>query len=264
MAGMPRGEPRSVPDPDGESYDAMLRAHRAQLGLISYSEAKRREESERRRSSEQAAASASSNRYVGSSARLDAQDGMAAALDPSAARSFPVLGALASVIDDAQDHKPFAVAGDLVDGASDIGLAMTGLGIADAFGKGVAWPIGKWTAEAARKQLRRRGAAVAGEEIHHSVALKGISRTAENWRNHPAFLKALPQADHRRLTGKWGDLPKFDRATALWVGSPTWMKTVSAWPLARGLSALARSVGPERPIDHQLPPPAPYGERPLR
>jgi hypothetical protein len=131
------------------------------------------------------------------------------------------------------------VASDLADIGTNAAMAMEGVGVLGAIQKGTATNVGRMTAEAARKQLRRRGAAVTGEEIHHSVALNGISRTAENWRNHPAFLKVLSQADHRRLTGSWKGLPQYGPIQRFVVGTPNWMKTVPAWLGVHGFDWLS-------------------------
>jgi hypothetical protein len=63
-------------------------------------------------------------------------------------------------------------------------------------------------------------------EVHHAVPLKGIPRNAQNWRNHPALLKALPQAQHRRLTGSWQGAPRYDPIRRVWYGTTDWMKAV--------------------------------------
>ena len=42
------------------------------------------------------------------------------------------------------------------------------------------------------------------------------------------FLQVLAKADHRRLRGRWGDLPKFNAVERFWVGTPAWMKNVPA------------------------------------
>jgi hypothetical protein len=131
------------------------------------------------------------------------------------------------------------VARNLVDIGTGVPMFYTGVGAVEAIAKGTAWNAGKMTAEAVRKQLRRRGAAGAGDEIHHSFGLNGIGRTEENWRNHPAFLKVLPKADHRRLTGTWGDLPRYGPLQRFWVGTPDWMKAVSSWLLVHGAEALS-------------------------
>jgi len=121
------------------------------------------------------------------------------------------------------------VARDLAEIGSDALLVPEGVGVVEALAKDTAWNTGKMTAKAVSTQLRRRGVVPAGSEVHHSAELNGISRSQDNWRNHPAFLKILPKVDHRRIHGRWGDLPRFGPLQRLWVGTPNWMKAVPAW-----------------------------------
>ncbi len=62
---------------------------------------------------------------------------------------------------------------------------------------------GSVTAKAAANEIRAKGLAGKGQEIHHTIPLKGLSRTAQDPRNHYALLKVLPVEQHRRLTGSW-------------------------------------------------------------
>jgi hypothetical protein len=84
------------------------------------------------------------------------------------------------------------------------------------------------SANAAAKQIRKAGLARKGEEIHHTIPLDGTSRTAQDWRNHYAFLKTLPQETHRRLTGSWNGKPQFDPVRHIWHGTTDWQKSVPA------------------------------------
>ncbi len=255
MAKMPRGEPRSVPDPAGDLYDEWVRRKRAQ---------------------EQASLSGPGAQRFGSPARLEAQDAMTIGqLSPDALDFIPVIGPSIRAVEDARAGRPLNAAGDVANAVLDLGLADTGLDVAEAGAKGVLNNVGRRTADAARKQLRRRGVAGPGQEIHHSFALNGMSRNVENWRNHPAFLKVLPKASHRRLTGSWEGKPRYDPLRRVWVGAPTWMKTVPAWVFGRALPGMAHLSAQDAdsqqpwlpaPVGQRraLPPPAPYGERPLR
>lgn len=83
---------------------------------------------------------------------------------------------------------------------------------------------GSVTANAAAKMIKSRGLAKAGTEIHHSIPLKGKSRTVQDWRNHYAFLKVLPKEQHRRLTGRWDGKPMYDPVRKLWYGTTDWQK----------------------------------------
>jgi hypothetical protein len=108
--------------------------------------------------------------------------------------------------------------------ALPIGVAAKGL---KAASKGIGiLKDGSVTARAAASRMRKAGLAGKGEEIHHMFELNGISRTAQNWRNHYAFLKVLPKEAHRRLHGSWQGLPRYDPIRRLWVGTTDWMKAV--------------------------------------
>jgi hypothetical protein len=109
------------------------------------------------------------------------------------------------------DALPFVVA------AKGVRMATKGVGILKK---------GSVTANAAGKQLRRLGVATTGEEIHHAIPLNGASRTAQDWRNHYAFLKVLPKDVHRRLTGSWNGKPMYDPIRRIWYGTTDWMKAV--------------------------------------
>lgn len=235
---MPRGEPRSVPDLEGEMYDDWVRRQRE--------------------AEERAADQASSGRWPASPAQLEARDAMSATpANLAGAALFPVLGPLFGVVDHARADEPWAAAGSAVEAAADVGMVLTGAGVAGAVEKGVANNVGRRTAEAVRKQLRRRGVAGAGQEIHHSVPLNGMRRTVENWRNHPAFLKVLPTANHRRLSGSWEGKPRFDPIRRAWIGTPDWMKTVPAW-LGVQTAALGGPIATtlsDRRSNPGLPPP---------
>ena len=74
-----------------------------------------------------------------------------------------------------------------------------------------------------------------GFEVHHTIPMKGADRSAEGlWRNHPANLKILDQATHRRLTGKWTDkvtgevLQPFGPMGRIWHGTNALQKSGAA------------------------------------
>lgn len=249
MATMPRGEPRSVPDPEGEAYDEWVRRKRAQEA--------------REMAAERALDAAPTQRWSGSPARMEADDAMAATpMDPNAFWDAPVVGPALEGIEDVRGRRPVQAVGNATLAVVDAALLATGVGVLNAIERGVANNVGVRTAEAVRKQLRRRGVTLPGQEINHTFELNGIKRTVENWRNHPAFLKVMEKADHRRLRGKWGDLPRYDPIRRAWIGSPDWMKAVPAWIAARGYDTLTKpqiNEATSKPL-----PRSPYGERPLR
>jgi len=221
VARMPLGDPKSVPDPEGELYDAKmaeLRAHRV---------AKERAQSP-----------------------LDAagqvirgfQDGPRIPR-PNVAETFiPVVGPAWEALGDLQDGNYAGAAlnggmaaADLIPGAvliKGVRAASKGIGLVKK---------GSVTANAAAKMIRARGLAGAGDEVHHTVALKGLSRTAQDVRNHYPLLKVLPKEQHRRLTGSWNGKPRYDPVRRLWYGTTDWMK---AGPLyAAGHTATAAEQG---------------------
>ncbi len=207
MAAMPCGEPRTVPDPEGEAYDRAMDEVRAE---------RRAEEGFHPIEATQEAFE-------------DWQAGPAMARPSTLQSLIPIAGAAWEAAADLQEGNyggALLNAGFAVGDALPVGVALKGLSAARK-GVGV-WKAGSVTGEAARKSLRTKGVATPGSEIHHSVPLNGTSRSVQDWRNHYAFLKVLPQAQHRRLRGRWGELPKYNPAQRLWYGTTDWMKAVPA------------------------------------
>lgn len=206
MASVPRGQPQSVPDPAGELYDQEMAKLRAQ-----------------RKAEDQGYPSPLD---VARDALRDFQDGPDIPR-PNLAQSFiPIVGPAWEAVADLQDGN---YAGATFNGAMavadalPIGPAIKGF---NAARKGVTvLKKGSVTAKAAASRLRDWGVATKGQEIHHTVPLNGASRTAQNWRNHYAFLKVLPKEQHRRLTGSWAGKPRYDPIRRVWYGTTDWMKT---------------------------------------
>ena len=200
-------------------------------------------------------------KWAGSPSRSEAADAMAATpMDPAGVKYFPVIGPVVESAEHFGTGHPWRGLGDGVSALVDAGLLVTGVG--EAVAKGVAKNGGKQMVRALARQLRRQGVAGRGQEIHHAFELNGIGRSVENWRNHPAFLKVLSKADHRRIHGSWGGLPRFDPVTRTWVGTPDWVKTTSAWltdQAGKAVGQIGVPAPPTQPLE-----PAPYGERPLR
>jgi hypothetical protein len=154
---------------------------------------------------------------------------------PNLAESFiPVIG------------PAWEAAADFKDGDYGGAAFNGGVAIADAFGAGVAakgfkaagkgitaLKAGSLTDNAARKAYRAAGMAGEGEEVSHMFGFRGIDRKAPNWRNHYMFLKPLPKEIHRRLTGRWGDLPRFDPLRRFWYGTNDWVKVAPPAATAR-------------------------------
>jgi len=198
MPFMPRGQPQSVPDPEGDLYDSEMAKLRQQ----------------------RAADDEPSISNDGSS-----EAGFRIA-HPNTLESFiPVVGPVWEAAADVQDGDYWGAAGNVVLAGADllpVGEAVKGIRAAS---KGIGLlKSGSVTAGAARKVLRRVGMAGPGQEIHHSIPLNGIGRNVQDWRNHYPFLKVLDQAVHRRLTGSWMGMPRYDPIRRFWYGTPDWMK----------------------------------------
>jgi hypothetical protein len=128
-------------------------------------------------------------------------------------------------------------AADFKDGDYPAAALNAVVGVTDAFGAGVAarglkaaskgitaLKTGSLTDNAARKAYRAAGMVGKGEETSHLFGFRGIDRKAPNWRNHYMFLKPLPKEIHRRLTGSWGELERFNPAQRFWYGTNDWVK----------------------------------------
>ncbi len=207
MARMPLGEPRTVPDPAGDLYDQMIAKLRA-----------KREAEER--GSPLTEVGDAFHRFQ-SGPRLPRPDLVES--------MTPVVGPAWEAVDDLQDGNYLGAAlngGAAVLDALPVGVAFKGLRAASK-GIGV-FKEGSLTANAARKAIRRAGMAGPGQEIHHSIALSGTARNAQDFRNHFAFLKTLPTEQHRRLTGSWMGKPRYDPIRRVWYGTTDWMKAIPA------------------------------------
>lgn len=149
---------------------------------------------------------------------------------------------------------------DLHDGNYGGAFFNGGVAVADAFGAGVAakglkaagigikaLKTGSLTDNAARKGYRAAGMVKKGEEVSHLVGFRGIDRKAPNWRNHYMFLKPLPKEVHRRLTGSWGDLPRFNPVERLWHGTNDWVKVAPPAVAGRVADAVDNFRRPRQP-----------------
>jgi hypothetical protein len=230
MARMPRGEPRSVPDPAGELYDQEMSKVRAQ-----------REAEER---------GFRSPVNLAQDSLEDFQNGPKIQR-PNLAQSFiPIVGPAWEAAADLQDGNYGGAAFNAAMAVGDVLPAGAIIKGARAASKGIgAFKKGSVSANAAAKQIRKAGLAGKGEEIHHTIPLNGKSRTAQDPRNHYAFLKTLPKEQHRRLTGSWEGKPRYDPIRRVWYGTTDWQKSV---PTAIGSYAFDAWENVTRPL---APPP---------
>jgi hypothetical protein len=207
MAKAPRGTPQTVPDPAGELYDREMAKVRAE-----------REARDR---------GFRSPLNLAQGALHDFQNGPKIQR-PNLPQSFiPVFGPAWEATADLQDgdYAGAAFNGAMaVADALPVGVAVKGL---KAASKGIGiLRKGSVTAKAAGDKIRKVGLAGKGEEIHHTVPLRGTSRNAQDPRNHYALLKVLPTEQHRRLTGSWNGKPKYDPIRRMWHGTTDWQKAV--------------------------------------
>ncbi|MFZ5720330.1 MAG: hypothetical protein ACOY5Y_12820 [Pseudomonadota bacterium] len=207
MARMPRGEPRTVPDPAGDAYDREMARERA-----------RREARPTRQASPI---------DLAREAFEDFQNGPDITR-PTTAQSFiPVVGPAWEAVADLQDGDYGGAAFNTAMAVADVlpvGVGVKGFRV---LSKGVGvLKKGSVTANAARKSLRAKGLARPGEEIHHTVPLNGTPRNVQDWRNNYAVLKVLPKEQHRRLTGSWQGKPRYDPVRRIWIGTTDWQKAI--------------------------------------
>lgn len=198
MARMPRGEPRSVPDPDGERYDEMIRQERLK---------KKRAE----------AAAARPGRSVG-------HPGFAESL-------IPVWGSGREAVADFQEGNYAGAALNGALAASDLflaesiakGLAKGGFYIAEDLAKKA--PYG-WKKEV-RPWMGEKGHLKPRQHGHHwAIPQKGWGKQVPDAiKNQPWNIKPMPDATtHGRLEHRVGDLPRFNPVERYWHGTPAWSK----------------------------------------
>lgn len=209
MVRVSRGEPRSVPDPAGELYDREMARIRAQ-----------REAEDR---------GFRSPLDMVQDALHDFQNGPKIQR-PNTLESFiPVVGPAWEAAADLQDGNYGGAASNAAMAVGDalpVGAIVKGTRAAT---KGIGLVTRKsMSAGATAKRIRAAGLAGKGDEIHHTVALDGLSRSAQSWKNSPALLKTLPQETHRRLHGAWNGKPQFNPIMRAWHGTTDWQKSVPA------------------------------------
>jgi hypothetical protein len=122
----------------------------------------------------------------------------------------------------------------------------TGLGAAvlarKAAQKGVRMALLKPTFNQSRRDLAvKAGLVPKNYEVHHIIARDGMKYSVPAFRNHPAFLKPLPEATHQRLTRSWQGQPKLGLPQRLWHGSNLWMKAATVEGAAVGSRTLPRT-----------------------
>ena len=205
MAKMPKGQPREVPDPEGELYDREMARIRRMQETQDYGSAPPQDLVE---------------------ADPDILDSLPRIRQPGPVASLiPVVGPAWQAAADLQEgnlvgagvNTALAIAdatpaGPLIKGAK---AAKLGIGVLKK---------GSVTAGAAQKMIKKAGLTGPGKEVHHSIPLDGVGRSVQDWRNHYLFLKVLPKEVHRRLHGSWAGKPRYDPVRRIWYGTTDWQK----------------------------------------
>jgi hypothetical protein len=151
-------------------------------------------------------------------------------------QQIPVVGSAWQAVGDLQDGNYGAAAlngGMAVLEALPVGTAVKG---GRAFVRGVDY-FAKPTFSAARKELVEAGLVRTGQDVHHVIPVRGAARFRPDWRNNPALLKPLKQAQHRRIHTRWGGEPRYDPVRRAWHGTTEAMKTVPAGLLGYTISS---------------------------
>ena len=220
MARMPGGEPRSVSDPDGEGYDAMLRQYKA------------------------GNSHASPGSAAASTGKFDWRK------HPGAVESFvPVWG---SAREAAADWHEGDRVGAVINGALAVSDLIPGALIAKGASKaGVKAALKAGTSTTwknTQRRMARAGFFEAGEQGHHWAIPQRWKWVPEEIRNHPANIKALPADVHKRLhsPNRINDLPKFGFVEGVVRGTPAWAKADAAQALAANGEKLTRPYGDTR------------------
>jgi hypothetical protein len=205
MAQMPRGEPRSVPDPAGELYDEMIRKERL-----------------KRRQAEAGAAAKPAN-SVG-------HPGFAESL-------IPVWGSGREAVADFQE-------GDSAGAALNGALAASDLFLADSIANGVAkggFYVAKNAAKKApyawrevRPWMTEQGFLKAGQQGHHwAIPQNGWGKAVPDWiKNQPWNIKGMPEGPagaemHARIRHGYKGKPQFNQVERYVYGTPTWSKVAT-------------------------------------
>lgn len=205
MAQMPKGEPRSVPDPVGEQYNEMIRQERL------------------KRQRAEAAAARQTPNSVG-------HPGFAESL-------IPVWGSGREAVADFQegDYTGADLNGALA--ASDLFLAGS---IANGIAKGgvsVATNVAKKAPYAWKEEVRpwmiKQGYVKPRQHGHHwAIPQNGWGKSVPEWlKNQPWNIKAMPEGPagaqmHGRMTNSYEGQPKFNAVERYVYGTPTWSKVV--------------------------------------
>lgn len=222
MAKMPQGQPREVPDPEGELYDREMARIRRMQETQDYGAAPPQDLVE---------------------ADPDILDSLPRIRQPGPVESlFPVVGPAWQAAADLQE-------GNLVGAGVNTALAIADVTPAGPLIKGAkaaklgigVLKKGSVTAGAAQKMIKKAGLTGPGKEVHHSIPLDGVGRSVQDWRNHYLFLKVLPKEVHRRLHGSWAGKPRYDPVRRIWYGTTDWQKAFPTLAVSRTADSVENS-----------------------
>lgn len=222
MAKMPKGQPREVPDPEGELYDREMARIRRMQETQDYGAAPPQDLVE---------------------ADPDILDSLPRIRQPGPVASlFPVVGPAWQAAADLQE-------GNLVGAGVNTALAIADVTPAGPLIKGAkaaklgigVLKKGSVTAGAAQKMIKKAGLTGPGKEVHHSIPLDGVGRSVQDWRNHYLFLKVLPKEVHRRLHGSWAGKPRYDPVRRIWYGTTDWQKAFPTLAASRTADSVENS-----------------------
>lgn len=216
MAQMPRGEPRSVPDPAGELYNEMIRQERL-----------KRERAE--------AAAKQPQNSVG-------HPGFAESL-------IPVWGSGREAVADFQE-------GDYAGAALNGALAASDLFLAGSIAKGVAKGgvyvaenVAKKAPYAWKKEVRPwmidKGYLKPGQHGHHWAIPQNVwGKNVPEWlKNQPWNIKPMPEGPagaemHGRMTNAYKGKPQFNAVERYVYGTPTWSKVAGGAAVGHPMAAV--------------------------
>lgn len=242
------GQPRSVPDPDGEGYDAMLRQHGANAGGNS--------------TNLRARAQQRTKAVTGPARPPTEIDSVAAGIakvlnGPREARRELEQGHTGRAIVDGAT----AVADLLWGGLTVRGLLMGKLKVRPPFD----WRTKPWTEErGARQWMGDKGFMKKDQPAHHAlIPQNGWGKSVRDAiKNQLANIKPSDNLTHTRIhsASRKFDLPRFNMLERYWHGTPTWWKAANASALEHATQAAGDHLPPAGPP----PPPAPRANPPKK
>lgn len=217
------GRPHSVPDQDGEAYDAMIRRHRVLLAARENDHA------------------IHASQAPGAASQAHAPHGV---IDSITAGVVHVLnGPRAARREVEQGH----LVRGILDGAAAAADLQLARGVFGGLRRGSFKLSGSHTHGATRKWLGRKGLASKGQHAHHGLIPNG------GWgKVVPAAIKNQPwnykmtetPLHHVRIHSRSlkAGLPRFNRVERYLHGTPTWWKAANASLISHGAAPLGHAL----------------------